>query len=86
MTGSAVPHLANDAGVDKIRVGVHELNCMGARAPFDHPHVYLDMGRDGQILCPYCATLYIYDATLGASETNPDGCVVAAHSEQHAGA
>ena len=25
--------------VDKIYVGVKELKCMGARAPFDHPHV-----------------------------------------------
>ena len=47
MTSSAVPHLANDQGVEKIFIGVRELNCMGARPPHDHPHVYLDMGDDG---------------------------------------
>ena len=73
----AVPHLANDKGVEKIFVGVKELQCMGARAPFDHPHVYLDMGQDAQILCPYCSTLYIHDPRLGAAETDPKDSLVA---------
>jgi uncharacterized Zn-finger protein len=76
MAGSTVPHLANDQGVEKIHVGVTELQCMGARAPFDHPHVFLDMGSEGQILCPYCSTLYLYDPRLSADETDPRGCVV----------
>ena len=33
MTTSVVPHLANDQGVEKIFIGVRELNCMGARPP-----------------------------------------------------
>jgi uncharacterized Zn-finger protein len=76
MASGPVPHLANDQGVEKIFVGVHELNCMGARPPFDHPHVYLDMGDDGQILCPYCSTLYIYDPRLSAVESDPRGAIV----------
>jgi uncharacterized Zn-finger protein len=76
MSASVVPHLANDQGVEKIFVGVRELNCMGARAPMDHPHVYLDMGDDGQILCPYCSTLYIYDPRLSADQSDPVGCLV----------
>ncbi|MCZ7595541.1 MAG: zinc-finger domain-containing protein [Hyphomicrobium sp.] len=70
------PHLANDQGVEKIFIGVRELNCMGARPPFDHPHVYLDMGDDGQILCPYCSTLYIYDPRLSTDQSDPAGCLV----------
>ncbi len=76
MSTSVVPHLANDQGVEKIFIGVSELNCMGARLPFDHPHVYLDMGSDGQILCPYCSTLYIHDPRLAAGESDPKGCLV----------
>lgn len=72
----AVPHLANDKGVEKIFLGVKELQCMGARAPYDHPHVYLDMGSDAQILCPYCSTLYIFDQRLTEDETDPKDCVV----------
>lgn len=76
MAAHAVPHLANDSGVEKISVGVKELQCMGARAPFDHPHVYLDMGADAQILCPYCSTLYVHDARLHSDETDPKNCLV----------
>src|SRR5262245_26668661 len=49
MADRHVPHLANDLGAEKIFVGVKELQCMGARRPFDHPHVFLDMGQDGQV-------------------------------------
>jgi uncharacterized Zn-finger protein len=76
MAAGVVPHLANDKGVEKIFVGVKELQCMGARAPFDPPHVFLDMGGDSQVLCPYCSTLYIHDARLTAAESDPAGCIV----------
>lgn len=76
MAEPTAPHLANDQGVEKIFVGVKELQCMGARHPFDHPHVFLDMGEDSQVLCPYCSTLFVYDGALGASESDPEHCVV----------
>jgi uncharacterized Zn-finger protein len=76
MAVSAVPHLANDRGAEKIFVGVKEFQCMGARAPFDHPHVYLDMGSDSQILCPYCSTLYVHDPRLAPTESDPKGSIV----------
>ena len=76
MADSFVPHLANDAGAEKIVIGVKEFQCMGARPPFDHPHVFLDMGTDNQVLCPYCSTLYVYDPKLAATETEPAGCIV----------
>ncbi len=76
MAGSHVPHFANDDGAEKIFIGVKEFMCMGARPPFDHPHVYLDMGQDAQALCPYCSTLYIYDGRMSADETAPQGCLV----------
>jgi uncharacterized Zn-finger protein len=76
MAQTHIPHFANDAGVERIFVGVKEFNCMGACAPFDHPHVYLDMGGDGQILCPYCSTLFLHDPRLGADESDPKGSLV----------
>lgn len=76
MAAGLVPHIANDRGVEKIFIGVKEFQCMGARAPFDHPHVFLDMGTDTQALCPYCSTLYLYDPRLKADETDPKGCIV----------
>jgi uncharacterized Zn-finger protein len=76
MAHSAIPHLANDAGVDRIAIGVKEFQCMGARPPFDHPHVFLDMGAETQIICPYCSTLYIHDGNLPATKTSPPGALV----------
>ena len=75
MAALAVPHLCNDVGVERISVGARELNCMGAAPPFDHPHVYLDMGQDTQIICPYCSTLYVYQSELGPGESDPSGCI-----------
>jgi uncharacterized Zn-finger protein len=76
MAASFVPHLANDVGADKVFVGVKEFNCMGARPPFDHPHVFLDMGTDSQILCPYCSTLFVHDPRLSPDESDPKGALV----------
>ena len=76
MAATLVPHLANDVGAEKIFVGAKELQCMGARHPFDHPHVYLDMGADNQVLCPYCSTLFVYDERLAPDECEPAGCIV----------
>lgn len=77
MAGAFIPHFANDAGAERIFIGVKEFKCMGARSPFDHPHVYLDMGQDGQILCPYCSTLYVHDPRLEATESDPKNSLVA---------
>ncbi|MEO1693748.1 MAG: zinc-finger domain-containing protein [Pseudomonadota bacterium] len=76
MAASPVPHLANDVGAETIYVGVKEFVCIGARAPFDHPHVALDMGGDDQIICPYCSTLYAYRQGLAPMETDPANCVI----------
>lgn len=75
MASFFVPHLANDIGAEKIFIGVKEFQCLGARPPHDHPHVYLDMGGDGQILCPYCSTLYVYDRRLEENESDPQDCI-----------
>ncbi len=63
----------NDQGVAEIDIGVKEFKCAGATPPQDHPHVYLNMGDDDSIPCPYCATKYIYRPHLGRHETEPPG-------------
>jgi len=75
MAQTLVPHFVNDIGVDRIRIGVKEFQCMGASPPQDHPHVYLDMGDETQIICPYCSTLYVYDKSIKPTESKPAGCV-----------
>jgi uncharacterized Zn-finger protein len=78
MAQTLVPHLVNDKGVDQIAVGVKEFQCMGASPPHDHPHVYLDMGDEDQLVCPYCSTLYRFDASLAATESDPPSCIFVA--------
>jgi uncharacterized Zn-finger protein len=74
MAGGSVPHFQNDQGALVIHVGAKEFMCIGAKPPFDHPHVFLDMGKAGEIICPYCSTLYKYDASLHGEDTTPPGC------------
>ena len=64
MTEMIVPHFHNDPGVSVIEIGAREFMCVGATPPLDHPHVYLDMGGDNELICPYCSTLYRFDPTL----------------------
>jgi uncharacterized Zn-finger protein len=75
MADQPVPHFHNDQGVESIRIGVHEFMCIGALPPFDHPHVFLDMGDEEQIVCPYCSTLYQHDPELAPAETRPAGAL-----------
>ncbi|WP_319413566.1 zinc-finger domain-containing protein [uncultured Cohaesibacter sp.] len=74
MAGSQIPHFKNDQGVPVISVGVREFQCIGATPPQDHPHIFLDMGKADEILCPYCSTLYKLDEDLGPQTTRPSGC------------
>ena len=73
MADTIVPHFHNDLGVPVIEIGAREFMCVGAMPPFDHPHVYLDMGEGNEKVCPYCSTLYRYRADLAATETSPPG-------------
>ena len=78
MAGAGTPKFHNDQGVDKIGIGVKEFQCIGANPPFDHPHVYLDMGDENEIVCPYCSTLYVYNSKLASDASEPAGAAVAA--------
>ena len=75
MADHFIPHFQNDGGYDVIEVGVTEFMCTGASAPFDHPHVYLDMGDEGEKVCSYCSTLFRENPSLDGSETIPPDCV-----------
>ena len=75
MAASSIPHFQNDDGLDTIRIGAREFMCCGANAPHDHPHVFLDMGDDQEIVCPYCSTLFKHDNVLEHGQCEPPNCV-----------
>ena len=68
---SHYPKFQNDRAVSEIRIGTREFKCIGVSPPHDHPHVYIDMGDDDTILCPYCATRYRFDPKLALFESEP---------------
>ena len=72
MASGATPHFHNTMGKITIEVGAKEFMCIGAKPPYDHPHVFLDMGMASEIICPYCSTLYVHNAKLGGGEARPD--------------
>src|ERR1700746_3837858 len=71
-----VPHFHNDPGVAVIEIGAREFMCVGAKPPFDHPHVFLDMGDDKEIICPYCSTLYRHNPALDPHAARPEACAL----------
>ncbi|MCQ8782708.1 zinc-finger domain-containing protein [Mangrovibrevibacter kandeliae] len=75
MADHVIPHFQNDAGHEAIEIGVSEFMCVGATPPFDHPHVYIDMGDEREMVCGYCSTLYRLNTSLKATETLPAGCL-----------
>jgi uncharacterized Zn-finger protein len=75
MADLGIPHFHNEQGLAVIHVGVKEFMCIGAKPPFDHPHIFIDMGDDREAVCPYCSTLYRYDAKLFAQKVEPASCL-----------
>lgn len=83
LTPQETPLFFNELGVKGIDVGVAAFDCMGLMPPHDHPHVYLNMGDQPDILCPYCSTEYRFNAALPANETIPAGCWAARAQQDH---
>jgi uncharacterized Zn-finger protein len=71
MATGSTPHFQNSMGLAAIEVGAKEFMCIGATPPYDHPHVFMDMGNAEEIICPYCSTLYRYNKALPAGTASP---------------
>jgi uncharacterized Zn-finger protein len=78
MAEHVIPHFHNDPGVPVIEIGTKEFMCVGATPPYDHPHVFLDMGDEREIICPYCSTLYRFKAKLNPRAAKPAECALPA--------
>ncbi|PII38771.1 hypothetical protein T190_15525 [Sinorhizobium meliloti CCBAU 01290] len=74
MAGHSIPHFQNDGGHRVIEIGVKEFMCTGASVPFDHPHIFVDMGDENEKVCSYArpSTLQSFPK---ATETIPPGCL-----------
>jgi uncharacterized Zn-finger protein len=76
MVERIVPHFHNEPGVPVIEIGAREFMCVGAKPPFDHPHIFIDMGDDREAICSYCSTLFRHDAKLRPHEARPAECAL----------
>ena len=76
MDARSTPHFHNTMGVPVIVIGSKEFMCVGALPPQDHPHVFLDMGNETEIVCPYCSTLYRRDPALPPGAASPRDAIL----------
>jgi uncharacterized Zn-finger protein len=75
MASASTPHFHNDMGVSAIEIGAKEFMCIGAKPPFDHPHIFIDMGAESDAICPYCSTRYKFNPLLDVGEASPPSAV-----------
>ena len=73
MADRIVPHFHNTEGVAEISIGAKEFMCVGALPPFDHPHIFIDMGDEGEAICSYCSTHFRFDENLDPTQSRPAG-------------
>jgi uncharacterized Zn-finger protein len=71
MAPRQTPKFHNDMGAPAIDIGSREFECTGALPPFDHPHIYIDMGDERETVCPYCSTLFRFDPALPPGGARP---------------
>lgn len=42
-----------------IEAGTTRVACNGGGGPLGHPNVYLEMGEETRVQCPYCSRLFV---------------------------
>ncbi|MGC6452299.1 MAG: zinc-finger domain-containing protein [Candidatus Puniceispirillaceae bacterium] len=57
MAGSAAS--GGRQGGETIAVAGPRVACDGGGGPLGHPRVWLTLGTDGEITCPYCSRRYV---------------------------
>lgn len=52
--------------VESVTVSETRVACDGGGDPSGHPRVYLNLGKDGSVECPYCGKTFILKEGAGA--------------------
>jgi uncharacterized Zn-finger protein len=63
------PKFHNEIGVPIVRIGCREFKCIGDKPPQDHPHIYLNMGDAGEIVCPLLLYAISFRSELGRTRS-----------------
>jgi uncharacterized Zn-finger protein len=64
---------------ETIVVDSNVVACNGGGGPLGHPRVYLNLGADGRIECPYCSRLFVLRGTAGGHVAEAPPATPAAH-------
>ncbi|GHF14140.1 zinc-finger domain-containing protein [Kordiimonas sediminis] len=48
---------------ETIRVKEKRVSCDGDEGALGHPRIYLNLGEDGKVECPYCDRLFILEGS-----------------------
>lgn len=49
------------AAVETVKTDKRRVACDGGGGALGHPTIYLEMGRNDQIDCPYCSRHFVYE-------------------------
>ena len=52
------PDIKDELNSDIEFVKLKKVSCDGGGGALGHPKVYLEMGDDNEIICPYCSKLF----------------------------
>lgn len=52
---------------ETIKVTAKEVSCDGGEGALGHPRVFLNVGDEGRVECPYCDRLFILDKPSAAA-------------------
>ena len=55
------PDLKNKEKKELQEVSSSKVTCDGGGGTLGHPKIYLDMGDETEITCPYCSKLFVLD-------------------------
>ena len=47
---------------ETVHVSEHRVTCDGGKGSLGHPRVFLEMGEDTEVTCPYCDRLFVLDS------------------------
>ena len=51
-----------------IRVQSHRVSCDGVGGALGHPRVFMEMGEEGSVECPYCDRKFVLSHDRGENE------------------
>lgn len=55
---------------ESIETDSQVIKCDGGGGPLGHPLIYLNLGKEGKVVCPYCSKFFVkasYSSTTGKS-------------------